>query len=528
MRFQKYLQSLRQLGELMRTTSSLQELVGITLRELLNLFEQVELGGIFLLDTVSSQLSLGDCRCRQAGPVVPIFNHAVLRSVEETRRTVRMVLPDAEGTDEIAAARPLRTHVCAPLMVRDELVGAIYVASSPREAQDQTGAKEFDEKDMSLLTSLSNLVALSVKNAALAEQLQQSIRMCSSLQRYVSTDVAELIANGGFIKPRVIDAVVMFCDVVGFSSLAERLDPQQTAGLLNRIYTHVAPLVFAHGGVIDKYVGDGLLAVWETRASNDSSMRAALQAALEMHNTVFWLSHRYQSHSLPELQFTIGITRGRMRAGDIGSDERLDFTVIGDTVNMAARIQGMAHAGQTLTTIDSLDTFASQVISFGYGNQAIRGRQKTAHIASLCAVPLKSSRSRRRWLTSIPVQVGPDRMPGRMISVTVGPSIDADVMCVGTAPPSRRGSLWISMAERTAPLRQPGSFRLISQTGDIQLLRFRIAGPPTDLVDLFVQPGKTWDAETALATPGLRSAATNQPTRYGVTVHGISHTQSED
>ena len=132
---------------------------------------------------------------------------------------------------------------------------------------------------------------------------------------------------------------VLFADIEGFTALAERLPPQDVVSLLNEYFTVMTRVVMAHGGLLDKYIGDGMLVVWEGEPA-DAAARAA-QAALAMHRELSGLQEKWLAEGKLPLKNRMGIASGRVIVGQIGSPIRQERTVIGDAVNTASRLEGL-------------------------------------------------------------------------------------------------------------------------------------------------------------------------------------------
>jgi PAS domain S-box-containing protein len=153
-----------------------------------------------------------------------------------------------------------------------------------------------------------------------------------ALDTYLDAEVADhILTEGPSPDAKVVDATIMFLDVKNFTAVAERLDPRELVGVLNRLFGLAVPVINAHGGHVDKFIGDGLLAVFGAPCRLEAHADAALGAALEINRLVCEL--------LDELEIGIGLHSGEVVAGNVGGGGRLDFTVIGDPVNTAARIE---------------------------------------------------------------------------------------------------------------------------------------------------------------------------------------------
>jgi adenylate cyclase len=141
---------------------------------------------------------------------------------------------------------------------------------------------------------------------------------------------------------------LLYSDVRGFTGLAEALPPETVAGLLSEYFAAMVELVFEHGGTLDKFSGDGLLAVWGAPLAAPDDADRALAAARAMQAECAGLNTRWQSAGGPPLAIGIGLHYGEAFAGTIGSARRLDYTVIGDVVNVAARLCDAALGGEIL------------------------------------------------------------------------------------------------------------------------------------------------------------------------------------
>ncbi len=162
--------------------------------------------------------------------------------------------------------------------------------------------------------------------------------------RFVSQDVYERLlsdparaALGGTRR----DMTVLFSDIRGFTTLAERLDPEATVTTLNQFFTRMVPLVLAHGGTVDKFVGDMIMALFGAPLDDGDHADHAVQAALAMSAELDALNRERAGSGLPPLEIGIGINSGEMVAGLIGSERILSYTVIGDAVNLGSRIESL-------------------------------------------------------------------------------------------------------------------------------------------------------------------------------------------
>ncbi len=176
------------------------------------------------------------------------------------------------------------------------------------------------------------------------------------LGRYVSPSVADFIlrhpdrcALGG----EEVIATVLFADIRGFTALTERFPPRVTLGLLNDYFQAMSQVVFAHDGMVDKFIGDAIMAIFGAPVPTDDHAARALSAAAQMLERLDELQVQWQSEGLPAIQIGIGIATGTMIVGNMGSEARADFSVVGDAVNLAARLQDINKELGTTILISS-------------------------------------------------------------------------------------------------------------------------------------------------------------------------------
>ncbi len=183
------------------------------------------------------------------------------------------------------------------------------------------------------------------------KQLQQTIRAIKEnniLKMYVDENVLNFMTHKEFenslLSSEVIDATVMFVDVCGFTAITEQVSPSVVVELLNSLFDKIVKEIIAQGGIIDKFMGDAVMAVFKGEFHLDRAIDAALAARNQLStiDAIVTEAHTYKP------QVSIGINSGEMVSGNIGSAslKRLDYTVIGDVVNSAQRLQSTAKAGQ--------------------------------------------------------------------------------------------------------------------------------------------------------------------------------------
>jgi len=173
-------------------------------------------------------------------------------------------------------------------------------------------------------------------------EIRDRKRFASLLSQYVPPELASAYSRNP--KSMGLDSEereisVMFCDVVGFTALSERMESKQMAQFLNGFFSLVSKVVVRHRGTIDKFMGDSVMAVWGAPAPTHTHAFDALSAAMDIQNEIAVLNKQFERDGLPTLNVGIGVSTGNALVGPLGSEYRMDYTVVGDTVNIAQRLE---------------------------------------------------------------------------------------------------------------------------------------------------------------------------------------------
>ena len=239
----------------------------------------------------------------------------------------------------------VQSALCAPLLGgQGGVLGLIYL--------DNLGATHsFSEEDLEFLTAFASMISVAIENSQLVERVRREAVVLSNFQRYFAPDLARQIVDQegeiqlGGAKRRV---AILFSDIRGFTSLSERMSPDEIARLLTGYFTEMVEIVFEHGGTLDKFIGDALMALWGAPLAREDDADRAMQAALAMQRRLELLNREADGDGRPTLGIGIGIDVGDVFAGNIGSERRLEYTVIGDAVNTAAHLCAEANPGEVL------------------------------------------------------------------------------------------------------------------------------------------------------------------------------------
>jgi class 3 adenylate cyclase len=241
------------------------------------------------------------------------------------------------GVDEALAATQA-TSVSFPVGHGEELLGALTVTISPAEPLTVAGEK--------LIADLATQTGLGLR----FQRLKERALFARALASFLPPEVAELVeASPSALSLREeLEATILFSDIRGFSTLAERLPPREVAEVVGRHLSAMVEVVTAHGGVLDKFAGDAVMAVFGAPRPAPGHARRALECAAAMQRRQLALNGAAEHAGLPAFQIGTGINTGTVIAGTLGGPGRLDYTVLGDAVNVAQRLQSEAAGGEIL------------------------------------------------------------------------------------------------------------------------------------------------------------------------------------
>jgi adenylate cyclase len=298
------------------------------------------------------------------------------------RERVAMLAADAVNDSRLDASGSIhqlniRSFMCAPLWNRDEVIGVLYV--------DNPRSRKFSEDDLTVFAALSNYAAVAIEQARLADKVLEETRRRERLQRYHSPGVVNRILNSdsgaGTLDTQIRDVSIMFTDIVGFTTLSEKMEPAAVAETLNEFFGAMTDVIFEHQGTLDKFIGDAILAVFGAPFAQADHAANAVQAAIQMRKVLKELNERRTS---APLNMRIAIHTGRVLTGDIGSPKRREFTVLGDTVNTTSRLESsVAKPGQIIISGDTYERLKGTVRATPLGPVTLRGRGSPIDVYSV-------------------------------------------------------------------------------------------------------------------------------------------------
>jgi adenylate cyclase len=277
---------------------------------------------------------------------------SILRRAVQNREAILSgdAMQDLRFQDSVSVVREkVRSAMCVPLIGQDELLGVVHL-----DTKERLGAFSF--KDLQLLSTIAGRAANVIMRHRLQVQLEQEKETQRRLARFLSPEVLKEVVDRRIDLSKQAQTgrvTVLFCDIRGFSAIAESMEATQLVRMLNAFFERMVDVVFRHEGVLDKFIGDALMAVWGVPFSKPDNASRAVTAAKEMLDAVRRFNQSSRQQGWPELEIGIGVNTGEAVIGTVGSSIRMEYTVMGDAVNLASRICSMAQGGQVLISEDT-------------------------------------------------------------------------------------------------------------------------------------------------------------------------------
>ena len=338
-----------------------------------------EPGGAF--ENSRIHLRSGDDRKRWTGEYDPqnlVMSRTILQRVRQENRP--LLVRDAKAdAGLVGAASIVRAGIqaafCAPLFSQGKFLGVLY-------ADNLIERDAFSDDDFRTFSAVAAQTALALGNALANKELVRREAQREALRVYVPPQVADLILSSesapslaGTLK----EIVVLFADIRNFTRISENLEAQRLVEMLNRFFTEMSRVVFQSGGTVDKFIGDCIMALFGAPVPSENLADQALAAALEMQRSAKAMA----IHSNRELSIGIGIHRGPAVVGNVGSSDRVQYTAIGDTVNVAARLVSLAEPGQIIFSEAFRDSLSSVPDALSLGEVELKGRRQNLKLFAI-------------------------------------------------------------------------------------------------------------------------------------------------
>ncbi len=275
------------------------------------------------------------------------IGRTITRRVMKDR--VALLSQDVSADEQFAGVESIvkqgvRSTICAPLVTESGVHGAIYA-----DRLDQFAT--FSPDDLELISAVASQTAMAVDSVRAHERLAREEVARANYGRFLPEYVVKQILENpdsfqlGGVNQNI---TVLFADIRGFTRLSENARPDRVVQLLNRYFSEMTEIIFAHGGTLDKYIGDELMALFGAPTATPEDATNAVNAAVDMQRGILNLNRQLVADGFSFINVGIGVHTGEATVGYIGSERRSEYTAIGDTVNLAARLQSNSLGGQIL------------------------------------------------------------------------------------------------------------------------------------------------------------------------------------
>ncbi|WP_228061350.1 adenylate/guanylate cyclase domain-containing protein [[Phormidium] sp. LEGE 05292] len=272
----------------------------------------------------------------------------------------------------VRGANQVKSLICAPLKTQDAVLGILTISNEE--------LVNYTAHDLKLFTAVASQAASAIENALLHENKLKEERIKSNLERYIPAQVVQAILHSkGYISlaPANKNISILFSDIRNFTTKCEELAPEAIVEYLNEYLTNMVEVIFEQGGTVNKFVGDMIVAMFGAPSTLVDNERRAIETAIRMQN-------RIKNISVPWIRKNfitgIGLSSGEVVVGNIGSPQHMDYTAIGDKVNIASRLQSIAKGEQILIT-QSIYEATENLFEFKeFGTIQLKGKKEAIKV----------------------------------------------------------------------------------------------------------------------------------------------------
>lgn len=394
--------TLRSDYEKLRITNELQRDIGIELdmdrlfnRILERTFQFLDCDrAMILMADDSGELKLRALKTRKKEERL-IISSTLIRQVQTEK--VGIISADALSDERFDGAESIllqmiRSSMAVPILHDHDLLGVMLIDSS-------VSVNAYGEKDLLLLTSIANQTAQFIKNVEMAKKIESDAVTRERFQRLLSPDLAEMVVSGALKVEKGGEsrfATVLFADIRNFTSMSENMSASGVLQMLNEYFEQMVEIVFSYEGTVDKFVGDMIMVIWGAPVSHPDDAVRAVRAALNMQAAQVEFNKLREARGEQPIHMGIGINTGELVAGYIGSTRTMNYSVIGDAVNVASRLCGSAKAGQILISDDTHRLLNNQFEVHQLAPLRVKGKSKPLDVYEvLSEIPDSTARIER-------------------------------------------------------------------------------------------------------------------------------------
>ncbi len=256
---------------------------------------------------------------------------------------------------ESIVSQSIHGAVCIPLKPRDKVIGVLY-------ADNLSLSNVYSDEDVEFMTGLANQAAIAIDNNQLYQKIQAEAIFRNKLERFFPINVARKLKETDKLEIFDTEVTALFSDISGFTKMSSTMEPRQIISMLNEYFKiMVEDIVFRYEGTLEKYIGDALFAIWGAPYKTANDSEKAIKAAIDMQWAVRRLNQQREKRHQKPIAIHIGINSGKVAAGNIGSEQLIQYATIGDTTNVTSRICSEAKADEILISQTTKEKLKSQI-----------------------------------------------------------------------------------------------------------------------------------------------------------------------
>ena len=374
---------LRLSHELSREIALERDLASLLDKILLTIFKfiRADRGAIFLMAPTGELVPAATRRRDGSEQPIPvsstILNHVIQERATVLTHDAAMDFAASKGKSMIL--NRISSAIVAPLLHNDEILGVLWL--------DSESLAQFQQKDMEIATAIASQAAMFIEINILGKKIEQEVVNRERFSRLLSPNIAERVLSGELEVKKggqlVPQCTVFNSDIRGFTRMSDGAPPESIVEMLNEYFEVMVETLFKYEGTLDKFMGDGIMALWGAPVVHPDDAIRSVECALEQMEVLAHFNERRVARCLPALGVGIGIHTGPLVAGYIGSSKSLSYTVIGDTANTSARLCGIAQAGEILVSEQTLAELGNRYLYEELAPAHLKGKEKPFRVFSV-------------------------------------------------------------------------------------------------------------------------------------------------
>jgi adenylate cyclase len=264
----------------------------------------------------------------------------------------------------------IRSTMTLPLLHSGELLGIMHLDSL-------FTSNAFTEKDLQVCTGMAAQAAISIQNARLASRIEREAQTRAQISRLLPKSVVEQVAKGQLSIEkggRLSEVTMLFSDIRGFTTMSDGRPAQEIVNTLNEYFEVMVEILFKYSGTLDKFVGDEIIGLFGSPIAIEDAPFKAVACALAMLHALEEFNHTRASENQAPIRIGIGINTGNVITGAIGSTQALQYTAIGDAMNVASRLVNVASPGEIIVSESTYKTIVGRVEATALPPVKVKGK----------------------------------------------------------------------------------------------------------------------------------------------------------